>query len=77
MSSITHGKLITSQTFYDGEVKTTEQEMVVSLFTTKQTILRDVIDALAVISNGDSHRLDLEICLDSKGRYRLVKRWSV
>jgi hypothetical protein len=72
-----HGKTITTQSYYDGVITGTKQELEVSLFTDKATLLKDLIDALAVITRGETSKLTLEICVDSKGRYRLVKRWAV
>lgn len=71
-----HGKSITTQSFYDGEITSTKQELEESIFTDKQNILKDIIEALSVI-NGGSSKLTIEICLDSKGRYRLIKKWEV
>lgn len=75
MSNILHGKRITVESYYDGNLASTKQEYEVSIFSSKDAILRDVIDALGVISSGETHKLTIEVCIDSKDRYRLIKRW--
>lgn len=77
MSSITHGHRITTETIYNGEITGIKHELEQSVFTDKQNVLKEVIDALALINSGESAKLTMEVCLDSKGRYRLVKKWSV
>lgn len=74
--NIQHGKLITTESYYDGTIASTKHEMEVSIFSTKEGILRDVIDAMGLVASGETHKLTLEVCVDSKQRYRLVKRWS-
>lgn len=75
MSKIQHGKQITIESYYDGQLTATKHEYEMSVFSSKDAILKDVIEALAVISSGQSHKLSLEICIDSKGRHRLIKKW--
>lgn len=77
MSDIQHGKIITTETYYEGSINSTKREVEQSIFTDKQTILKDVIDALGMINSGETSKLTLEVCLDTKGRYRLLKKWSV
>lgn len=74
---ITHGRRIVSETYYDGTVTTTQQQIEQSLFTSKKSVLKDIIDALTVISSGESHELELKLQVDGKGRYKLTKRWAV
>ncbi len=76
-SLVQHGQLITTETYYNGEVSEKRQELKLSLFTDKQSILKDVIDALSVVSSGASSKLTIEIYVDKQGRYRLVKKWLV
>lgn len=77
MSELLHGKRIVTESYYEGSVASVKQEIEVSLFSTKETVLKDVIEALSVISGGETRKLSLEVCIDSKDRYRLVKRWVV
>lgn len=75
--NILHGKQITIQSYYEGAIASTKHELEVSLFSSKESILRDVIEAMSVISSGESKKLELSVCVDSHGRYRLVKRWVI
>lgn len=75
MSDIQHGRRITTEGYYDGKLITTRQEFEVSILTTKDSLLKDVIDSLNVITSGDTHNLTIEICIDSKGRHRIIKKW--
>ena len=77
MSDIQHGKTIVSTSYYDGVVSSIKQEMEVSIFSAKETILKDVIDALTLINKGETHKMTLEITVDNHGRYRLVKKWAI
>lgn len=74
---MTHGKVITSEHFYEGKVTKAQQEIEHSIFTDKQTILKDIIEALSVVSSGESDKLCLEISINKQKRYRLIKRWTV
>ena len=73
---IQHGKQITTTSYYDGLVASTKQEYEVSLFSTKENILKDMIDAMSLISRGETHKLALEISVEGQ-RYRLKKKWSI
>lgn len=77
MYKIEHGHIITTEAYYNGELSSSKQEMEVSIFSTKDTILKDIIDSLGIISGGTSNKLQLEIKVDKEGRYRLVKRWLI
>lgn len=72
-----HGKVITTRSYYEGDLASEKDEIEVSLFSTKDTILRDLIESIGVINSGETHQLDLCIMIDSKGRYRLIKKWGV
>lgn len=73
--NIQHGKRIITESYYDGTLSATKHEYEVSIFCTPSTVLRDVIEAMATITSGSTHKLSLEICIDKQGRYRLVKKW--
>ena len=77
MSNILHGKRTTIESFYEGELRSTKHEMEVSQFSTRNDLLKDIIDALSVINKGETKKLTVEVCIDEKGRYRLVKKWLV
>lgn len=71
------GRLITSETYYEGQVTRSITEMEVSVITDRDTLLKEIIEALTPLTKGDTHKINLEVCIDNKGKYRLVKRWSV
>ena len=77
MSNPQHGKVITTDSYYEGELASQKKEVEVSLFSTKDTLLKDLIESLIVINSGETHKLDLCIVKDLKGRYRIVKKWSI
>ncbi len=75
--NIQHGKSIITTSYYDGTPTSTREEFEVSLISSRENILRDVIDAMIVINKGESHKLTIEIEVNSKGRYRLIKKWGI
>jgi hypothetical protein len=75
--TIKHGKLLTTTSYYDGDIASQKQELEVSIYSSKESILKDIIDAMSVISSGESSKLDLCIKVDAKKRYQLVKRWRI
>jgi len=77
MSSPMHGKTIATVTYYEGDIINTKNEIEQSLYSTKENLLKDIIDALLVLNSKESNKLDLEICIDNKGRYRIIKKWVV
>jgi hypothetical protein len=77
MIDIKHGKRIVTKSYYDGQVVSEHEELEVSLYSSRESILKDVIDSMLVISKGETHKLELEICIDKLGRYRLIKRWRI
>ncbi len=76
MSDILHGKRITTVSYYDGLETSTKQEIEVSLLSSREDILKDVIESMSVVSRGETNRLTLDIEINSKGRYRLIKRYA-
>jgi hypothetical protein len=72
-----HGKIIKTDSYYDGQVTSSKEEREQSLFTDKQNILKDIIDALGIINSGETDKLSIEVCLDKQRRYRLIKKWRV
>jgi hypothetical protein len=77
MNDIKHGKIVLTTSYYDGIVSATKKELEVSLFTTKENILKDIIESLEVISSGETHKLGLEVSVDKTGRFRLLKKWAI
>ena len=72
-----HGKHTTIQSYYEGQVVSTKDEMEVSLFTTKESILKDVVDALSLINRGDTKKLEICVQVDDKKRMRMIKKWQL
>lgn len=77
MYNIEHGHLVTTESYFDGKLVSGKQEVEISMFSTKESLLRDIIDALSVISSAETDRLNIDIKLDQKGRYLLRKKWTV
>jgi len=77
MTELMHGKTITTVSYYEGTVASTKQEIEQSLYTNRESILKDVIEALAVINGGSTSKLELCVQVDKQGRYRLIKKWLV
>lgn len=77
MSDMQYGKKITTESYYNGDIASVKQEMEVPLFTSKESLLKEVITALSVIGDGTTRKLTLEVCIDSHERYRLTKRWVI
>ena len=77
MYEIDHGHSIITESYFDGKLASSKQEIEISMFSTKESLLRDIIDALAVISSAETDRLNIDIKLDQKGRYLLRKKWTV
>lgn len=77
MTEIIHGKRIVTQKYYDGQVIGNVESFEIEKFSDRNTMFKDVIDALAVITQGQTHKLELEIRLDKRGRYTITRRWEV
>ena len=77
MNDMNHGKTITTQSYYDGVITSTKEELEVSLFTDRANILKDIIEGLSLINSGQTTKLSLEVSVDNKQRLRLIKKWEV
>jgi len=77
MSKILYGKLHTIESYEEGNVIATKKEVEKSLFSSRETMLKDIIDSISVITSGETRKLDLCINLDAKGRYRIVSKWGI
>lgn len=73
---IKHGKRIT-ETIYDGLVVRELEDNVSEVFTDQQNLLRHIIDNLGVITSGQTRRLEIEVCIDKRNRYKLTQRWRI
>lgn len=76
MSDMQYGKIVTTRTYYDGMVTHTKEEKEVSVLSSRDDLLKDIIDSLSVVSSGETTKLTLEIMVDARGKYRIVRRWS-
>lgn len=72
-----YGRIITSETYYEGVVTNTRKDIEVSIMSSRDELLKDLIDCLDVVSNGDTHKLSLDITVDNKGKYRILKKWAI
>ena len=75
MSSLTHGKQITIDTYYEGKIVGTKHEYETTVFTDNSYLLKQIIELLGTLTRGETNKLNLELKLDGKGRYRLTSRW--
>jgi len=76
-AEIQYGKIITTQNVIDWELTPSKVEREVSLFTTKDTLIKDLIDSLTPINKGDTKKLEICVQLDAQDRIRIVRRWAV
>jgi len=72
-----YGEVITVKAYHAGEEVSSKDAYQVSQYSTRETMLKDIIDSLQVITSGQTHKLELCIKLDNKGRYRIVRKWGV
>jgi len=75
-NGIKYGKRVT-ETIYDGATIKQSEDSVSEQFTDKQYLLRDIIEALSVITKGETHKLTIEVCVDKRDRFKLTNRWRV
>ena len=48
-----------------------------SIHTERESLFKDIIEAMAILTNGSTKKVTLEIKIDDKERIRILKRWSV
>lgn len=70
-----HGHIIITESYFEGNLASTKQEYEVNLFSTKETIFKDLIDSVGVFTSSETNKINIELCRDSQGRIRLIKRW--
>lgn len=77
MSSIDirFGKETVITNIYDGEKVSVKREHEMSVLLDKPELLKQMIDSLGIINSGQTRKLNIEVCLDSRGRYKMVTRW--
>lgn len=74
---ISFGRRIVSESIYEGEVQTTKVEIERQHFTEYEQLLKDFLDSVRLLSDGSTHKLNIEICLDKQGRYKFTDRYEV
>lgn len=72
---IDYGKKIVSESYYEGSVVKAKVELESEHFTDRDHLLKDMIDALMVITAGKTRDLNLRIQVDKQGRYKLTQRY--
>lgn len=74
---IDYGRVITIESYYAGKLiddtKKTQYEQ--SIFSTKETLLKDIIESMNVITNGTTKNLVLEVKVQDE-RIRIIKTWQ-
>lgn len=78
MCNIEYGKIHTIESVHDGKViedsKKIQYEQ--SIFSSKDSLLKDIIESMEVITSGTTNKLSLEIKVSDE-RIRIVKVWSI
>lgn len=74
---IKHGKEIITKSYYEGQETSEKRQLIESLFTNSDKLPFDVIQCISLITNKQTNKLELEICVDAKNRMRIVKKWNV
>ena len=77
MNAIQHGHSITTDSYYDGVLVSSKLEDEISILSSPTTMLKDVINTLDVITQGKTNKLTITVIIDSKGNYRIVKKWNI
>lgn len=70
-------ELVDTRSYYKGQEAAVKQEREVSIVTDKQRLLKDIIDALSVITSNETKKLVITLNVDKHDHYRLIKRWTV
>jgi len=66
---------ITSESSEHGKVTKTQVEYEIPVPSNQAEILKDLIDALTPLTKGESNKLLLEIRVNDKGHWKMIKRW--
>jgi len=77
MSSIDYGKEITTKSYFAGELAATKCEFEQTVLSDKTMLLKDIIDAISILSKGETNKMIIELRVDDKQVYHLKKRWSL
>lgn len=77
MYDIQYGKVIRTSNVVDGIETPAAESKEVSLYSSHESLVKDLIEALKPLNTGATKKLELCIQLDSKNRLRIVKKWTV
>lgn len=79
MSDMQFGKIITSETFYDGVITNTRTEFELSIMSTRETLIKDIFENIGLVTSGETSKLTLEFYGDPRNpdKFRIIKRWCV
>lgn len=75
MIDIRFGKETVITNIYDGQEVSVKREHEMSVLLDKPELLKQMIDSLGIINSGQTRKLNIEIVIDSKERYKMVTRW--
>lgn len=74
---IEYGKEITTKSYYAGELSSTKYEYEQTVISDQNHILKDIIEAIALLNNGVTNKMTIELKVDAKKSYHLKKRWTI
>lgn len=74
---IDYGKVITTESIHEGNVLSTKVCYEQSIFTNKESLITDIIKAMAVITSGETKSLTLEVKVKEDGKVRIIKAWGI
>lgn len=77
MIEIKYGKILTYDSYQAGILVTTKKEYEQSIMTTRENMLKDIIESIGVINRGETDKLDIHLEVNNKGEMRLVRKWSI
>ena len=72
---MTYGKKITIESYDNSELTSTKIQYEIPVHTSREQVLKDLIDALTVLTSGETRKLELDIAINQAGNWRLIKRW--
>lgn len=78
MSHMIHGKETITKTYYDSEVKSVTLALEISALTPdRPTLMRELMEAIELITSGQSKKVELTLYGDNNDVVRLVRAWKL
>lgn len=78
MDEIEFGKVIESYTYYGGKISGTKKEIEKTVDTSRESFLKDILDATQILTNGEARELLLVIKADNqKIPHRITQRYTI